>query len=279
MLPAAFSSACIWVPQVSILRPGILRSLKSLFVLCALLLPALLAPAQTKTLRIAAAADLQPVLPAFVTNFEKSSGAKVEVSYASSATLATQILNGAPYDLFLAANLAFPQKVVAAGLALEPAPIPYAQGSLVLWARRGVLPHSLTMQSLTDPSVHRIAVANPVHAPYGAAAIAAIQSSGLKTALQSKLVFAENIAQAAQFGQSGNADCALISKTLAITPTMRQAGRFVPIPQNAYPPIRQGAVILRNAPDPSTAQDFLHYLQSPDGRALLVTSGLEPPTQ
>ena len=201
-----------------------------MLLVCAVLLPALLASAQTKTLRIAAAADLQPVLPSLIHNFEKSSGAKVEVSYASSATLATQILNGAPYDIFLAANLAFPQKVVAANLADESAPITYAQGSLVLWARHGLFHHGLTMQSLTSPTVHRIAVANPVHAPYGAAAMAAIQSLGLKAALQPKLVFAENIAQAAQFGQSGNADCALISKTLAITKTMQQAGRFVAVP-------------------------------------------------
>ena len=273
------SSTRIWVPQVSILRPGILRSLKPLLVLCALLLSALLLPAQTKTLRIAAAADLQPVLPALIHNFEKSSGAKVEVSYASSATLATQILNGAPYDLFLAANLAFPQKVVAANLADESAPITYAQGSLVLWAHPGLFHHGLTMQSLASPTVRRIAVADPIHAPYGAAAMAAIQSLGLKAALQPKLVFAENIAQAAQFAQSGNADCALISKTLAIAKTMQQAGRFVAVPVSAYPPILQGAVILRNAPNKPAAQDFLHYLQSPAGRNLLASSGLVPPAR
>ena len=246
---------------------------------CAVLLPTLFASAQTKTLRIAAAADLQPVLPTLVRNFEKSSGAKVEVSYASSATLATQILNGAPYDLFMAANLAFPQKVVAANLALETAPITYAHGSLVLWARHGLLHHALTMQSLTSPNVHRIAVANPVHAPYGAAAMAALESLGLKTTLQPKLVFAENIAQAAQFGQSGNADCALISKTLAITKIMQQAGRFVAVPVTAYPPILQGAVVMRNASGEQTALDFLHYLQSAAGRNLLATGGLVPPAQ
>ncbi|MHB1936204.1 MAG: molybdate ABC transporter substrate-binding protein [Acidobacteriaceae bacterium] len=239
----------------------------------------MLLPAQTKTLRIAAAADLRPVLPAFIHNFEQSSNAKVEVSYASSATLATQILNGAPYDLFLAANLAFPQKVVAANLAIEAAPATYAQGSLVLWARYGLLQHSLTMQSLTSPTVHRIAVADPVHAPYGAAAMAAIHALGLSVALQPKLVFAENIAQAAQFGQSGNADCALISKTIAITPTMHQAGRFVAVPVSAYPPILQGAVILHNAAGKQAALDFLRYLQSPAGRSQLAASGLGPPGQ
>jgi molybdate transport system substrate-binding protein len=239
----------------------------------------MLLPAQTKTLRIAAAADLQPVLPTLIPNFEKTSGARVEVSYASSATLATQILNGAPYDIFLAANLAFPQKVIAANLAVESAPITYAHGSLVLWARSGLFDQGLTMQSLTSPTVHHIAVADPVHAPYGAAAMAAIESLGLKSALQPKLVFAENIAQAAQFGQSGNADCALISRTIAITKTMQQAGNFVAVPASAYPPILQGAVVLRNASDKQTALDFLRYLQSPAGRSLLAAGGLEPPAQ
>jgi molybdate transport system substrate-binding protein len=234
-------------------------------------------PAQANTLRIAAAADLQPVLPAFVANFEKTTGAKVEISYASSATLATQILNGAPYDLFLAANRAFPQKIVDAHLALESSPLTYAQGMLVLWARNGLLHDPLTMQSLKDTSVHRIAVANPVHAPYGAAAMAAIHTLGLTAALQPKLVFAENIAQAAQFGQSGNAECALISKTIAITPTMRQSGRFVPVPQTAYPPIEQGAIALRNAAHKQAARKFLNYLLSSSGRALLDLSGLQAP--
>lgn len=233
--------------------------------------------AQNKTLRIAAAADLQPVLPRFVSNFEKQTSVKVEVSYASSATLATQILNGAPFDLFLAANRAFPQKIVNAHLAVEPQPVTYARGSLVLWARHGVLSNTLSMQSLKDTSVHRIAVANPVHAPYGAAAMAAIHTLGLATALKPKLVFAENIAQAAEFGQSGNADCALISKTIAITPPLTNAGRFVPVPPTAYPAIEQGAVILRNAAHKQAASDFLHYLQSPAGLALLASSGLEAP--
>lgn len=240
-------------------------------------LPAALCSAQAYTLRIAAAADLQPVLPVLVQRFETESHASVEVSYASSATLATQILNGAPYALFLAANRAFPQKIVDAHLTLEPEPITYARGELVLWAHHGVLRGHLSMQSLTDPSVHRIAVANPVHAPYGAAALAAIRTLGLSTALQSKLVFAENIAQAAQFGQSGNADCALISKTIAITPSLRRDGRFVPVPPSSYPSIEQGAVVMRNSEEKELALRFLQFMQSQTGRALLNSSGLTAP--
>lgn len=234
-------------------------------------------PAQNKTLQIAAAADLEPVLPVLISRFEKISGVHVDVSYASSATLATQILNGAPYDLFLAANLAFPEKIVRTNLTVETEPIAYARGSLVLWARQGVLPDPLTMQSLTDAAAQRIAIADPGHAPYGAAAVAAIQSLGLTNQLHSKLVFAENIAQAAQFAESGNAQCALISKTIAITPVMQQAGRFVPVPTSDYPPIEQGAVVLRNARHRRAALSFLAYLQSAAGRALLSASGLEAP--
>jgi molybdate transport system substrate-binding protein len=241
------------------------------------LVPASPLCAQSKVLRIAAAADLQPVLPALVQEFEKDTHAKVEVSYASSATLATQILNGAPYDLFLAANRAFPQKIVDAHLALESQPVTYARGELVLWARHGILRGRLSMQSLTDPSVRRVAVANPVHAPYGAAAMAAIHSLGLTAALQPKLVFAENIAQAAQYGQSGNADCAMISKTIAITPSLQRAGRFISVPQSSYPPIEQGAVVIRKAAESQLAVSFLRFMQSSDARRMLNERGLQAP--
>lgn len=249
------------------------------FVLPALGLLLLALPGHAQTLRIAAAADLQPVLPKLLAEYQRSSGVEAETSYEASATLTTQILNGAPYDLFLAANRAFPQRVVDAGLAVEPQPVTYAQGILVLWARNGASPMPLTMNILTSPAVHRIAVANPAHAPYGAAALAALHSLQLYAAVQSNLVFAENIVQAAQFAQSGNADCALISKTLAITPSLSQTGHFVPVPANVYPPLEQGAVVLRHATYQDAAQKFLNYLLSPAGRAMLAASGLDAPAE
>lgn len=245
--------------------------------LCIALCPNLLR-AQKTILRIAAAADLQPVLPKFIAEFESQNGIRVEASYASSATLATQILNGAPYDLFLAANRGFPQKIVDARLAVESTPVTYARGILVLWVRNNLLSGPITMQSLKDPRIHRIAVANPVHAPYGTAAMAALASLGLTAALRPKLVFAENIAQTAQFGQSGNAECALISKTIAIAYTMRQAGTFVLVPTDSYPALEQSAVILKNAAHPQQASYFLAYMQSAAGRELLNASGLDAPT-
>ena len=216
------------------------------------------------------------MLPAIIADYTKKSGDKVEISYASSATLATQILNGAPYDLFLAANQAFPQRVVDAGLAVETKPVIYAEGTLVLWARNGVLHDPLTLRQLTEATVKHIAVADPIHAPYGAAAMAALYKLGLFDALQPKLVFAENIAQAAQFAQSGNAQCALISATLAVTADMQRAGRYVLLPKGSYPPIEQGAVVMRSAAAKASALEFLDYLGAAAGSRLLQAGGLHP---
>ncbi|HUZ03973.1 MAG TPA: molybdate ABC transporter substrate-binding protein [Acidobacteriaceae bacterium] len=229
--------------------------------------------AQT-TLRVAAAADLQPVLPPLVTQFEHATGMQVAVSYASSATLATQILNGAPFDVFLAADQSFPQRVIAGGLADETSPVVYARGTLVLWARNDPLHGPLTMLYMSDPAVKRIAVANPQHAPYGRAAIAALH--GLKSfdTLQSKLVYAENIAQTAQFAESGNAQCGLISQTQAETATLRAVGTYIVVPATAYPAIEQGAIVLRHAPQHAAAQKFLQFVLSPDGQKLLAAGGL-----
>jgi molybdate transport system substrate-binding protein len=242
-----------------------------------LMLAALPLAAQKTPVRVAAAADLQPVLPRVIAAYRAAGGGPVEASYASSATLATQIINGAPFDLFLAANLSFPQRVIDAQQAVETRPVVYAQGALVVWARRNKHHAPLSLKDLASPSVHRIAVANPQHAPYGAAAIAALKASGLYAAVQAKLVYAENIAQTAQFAESGNADCALISKTLAVSPELASQGQASEIPPGLYPPIEQGAVLMRKAPERLAATGLLQFLLSPKGRAVLEQNGLTPP--
>ncbi len=247
-------------------------------LLAALLLPLAsgLACAQAP-LRIAAAADLQPVLPPILAAFQNSTGITATASYASSATLSTQILNGAPFDLFLAADTAFPQRVIAAGLAEESAPAIYARGTLVLWARTDTLAQlhrALALALLTDPAVARIAVANPEHAPYGRAAIAALHGIGVYAAVQSKLVYAENIAQAAQYAASGNAQVGLLSRTQAETPALRNVGAYIVIPQTAYPAIEQGAVIVKNSAQHAAAESLLRWLLSPQGQRLLQQGGL-----
>ncbi len=241
------------------------------------LLPVCGAAQAQPPLRIAAAADLQPVLPTLLAAFQQSSGIAATVSYASSATLSTQILNGAPFDLFLAADTSFPQRVIAAGLAEQSAPSVYAHGILVLWARTDTLAQlhrALTLQLLTDPALARIAIANPEHAPYGRAARAALHGLGVYSAVQSRLVFAENIAQAAQYAASGNAQLGLLSHTQAETPALRSVGTYIAIPQSTYPPIEQGAIIVKNSAQHAAAESFLRWLLSPQGQALLQQGGL-----
>ena len=231
----------------------------------------------TQTLRIAAAADLQPVLPSLLTEFESQTGIYAEASYQSSATLATQIVNGAPFDLFMAADMSFPERVIAAGLAEETQPIAYARGTLVLWVRNDSHFHSFSMDSLKDPSLKSLAVANPAHAPYGRAAQAALMHLGLYDALKPKLVIAENIAQTAQFVESGNAEMGLISLTSALTPRLRSEGHYVLVPQDAYPPILQAIVVLKRQSGTQTAHRFLDFLASAGVQQKLQTCGLAPP--
>ena len=186
--------------------------------------------AQQKELRVAAAADLQPVMPVLAQAYEHATGVKLVVSFGSSATLATQIIDGAPMDIFLGADFIYPEKIVAAGLADGAAPTAYAKGALVLWTRKdsGLLP--LSIETLTDPRVKTIAIANELHAPYGRAAADALRKMKLYDKVSPHFVVGENIAQTAQFVESGNAQLGLISLTTANTEHFREIGEYVLVP-------------------------------------------------
>lgn len=244
-----------------------------LVLACVAILPA--AQAQ-QTLRLAAAADLQPLLPPVLAAFRQQTGIQVLPSYKSSAILATSIINGAPFDLFLAADLSFPQRVIAAGKAEESRPVPYARGTLVLWTRNDSGVSSLSLADLRNPAIHSIAVANPHHAPYGHAAQSALEHVHLLAALRPKLVIAENIAQAAQYADSGNAQVGFISLTSALTPRLRRDGHFIRIPQQDYSPLIQGAVIVRGSAHAAAARRFLEFLRSPRTGRILASRGLAP---
>lgn len=232
--------------------------------------------AQQQQLHIAAAADLETVMPTLAAAYEHATGAKLIISYGSSATLEQQIQNGAPQDLFLSADYTFPEQLVAANLTDTAAPIPYARGALVLWARKDSPLQPLTNDSLENPRLQKLAIANPAHAPYGRAAVSAIAKLKLTDKLKDKLVTAENISQAAQFAESGNAQAALISLTTAMSPHFQETGTFVRIPSVAYPEIRQCAVVLRASPNRSLAHDFLRWLTSDPIQAGLPKLGLSP---
>jgi molybdate transport system substrate-binding protein len=245
-------------------------------LLLALTLPCLAQPAALHEIHVLAAADLQPVLPALADQFQRESGIKVIASYGSSATLTTQILNGAPADLFLAADFSFPEQIVAAHLADAPEPVPYARGVLVLWARKDSPFQPLTQNTLRDAHFMSLAIANPDHAPYGRAAVAALTWMKLYDQLKPRIVQAENIAQTAQFVQSGNAQLGLISLTSATTPEMQQAGSFIRIPAQTYPEIRQCAVVILKSQHKADAHHFLDWLRSPAIQHTLPQHGLDP---
>lgn len=228
------------------------------------------------TLRIAAAADLQPVLPPLLAEFEKQTGIHADASYQSSATLATQIINAAPFDLFLAADMSFPQRVIDAGKAEQATPTAYARGTLVLWTRNDSGVADLSLDGLRSAALKSVAIANPEHAPYGRAARATLEHTSLLGAVQSKLVVAENIAQAAQYADSGNAQVGFISLTSALTPRLSSDGHFIRVPAEDYPPILQGAVVIRGSAGAPAARRFLEYLQTPEVRQKLSHAGLEP---
>jgi len=227
-----------------------------------------------KQLRVAAAADLQPVIPVLSQEYEKATGVKLVVSFGSSSTLAMQILGGAPMDIFLGADFTYPEKVVAAGLADAPAPTAYAKGTLVLWTRKdsGLLP--LSIERLTDPRVKTIAIANELHAPYGRAALAALRKMKMYDAVSPHFVVGENITQAAQFVESGNAQLGLISLTAASTEHFKEIGTYVLVPTTQYPEILQYAVIMKNSDRKADAHVFLDWLLSSPVQGSLSKLGL-----
>jgi molybdate transport system substrate-binding protein len=249
----------------------------SLGLLTCLLAPVGSMAAQAKKeVRVAAAADLQPVLPRLAEQYEKLTGIRLLVSYGSSGNLATQIINGAPMDVFLGADFVFPEKVVAAGLADGRAPTQYARGALVLWARKDSPLQPISLDSLTDKRVKAVAIANDLHAPYGQAAVAALKRLKMYDTVKPHLVLAENIGQAAQFVESGNAQLGLISLTAASSPKFAAEGTVIRLPQSTYAPLIQCAVVMKNSDRKAEAHAFLNWLLKPEIQGSLEKLGLEP---
>lgn len=243
----------------------------------------LLAHAAAQTpLRVAAAADLEPVLPPILEQFQKSTGIHAEATYQASAALTAQIQNGAPFDVFLSADLGYPKRLIDAGLADaagsadSSTPITYAKGTLVLWARKDSHLPPPSLDLLRNPNLKRLAIGNPDRAPYGRAAVAALNNLKLYDALKPRFATAENISQAAQFVDSGNADAGLISLTSALTPRLAADGAYFVIPPGLYPPIEQGAVIISRTTERVAAHKLLDYLLSPPVQAQLAKGGLTP---
>jgi molybdate transport system substrate-binding protein len=225
---------------------------------------------------VAAAADLRFAMDELVAAFrEKHPAIDVRVTYGASGSFFAQLMNRAPFDLFFSADMDYPHHLIEQGLALPDSVFVYAVGHLVLWVPRdsSLDVEKLGMQILLDPSVRKIAIANPRHAPYGRAAEAALKSAGLYNQVQERLVYGENVTQAAQFVQSGSADVGLISLSLATAPALRSSGRYREIPQDAYPRMEQGGVILSWATDRRAAEALRAFVVGEQGKIILRRYG------
>lgn len=248
-----------------------------------LLFPTLLVCCSTivdaaQDLTIAAASDLQSVFPTVVARFRQETGRTVSVSYGSSGTFFAQIRNGAPFDMFFSADIAYPRQLQGAGLVEPDMLYEYATGKIVLWAPKSS-PIDVTrgLRVLLEPGVHHVAIANPAHAPYGRAAVAVLQHEGLYERLREKLVLGENISQTAQFVQSGNAELGILALSLALAPTLKEVGAYYAIPESFYPPIQQAAVVLKSSRHTIVATQFLDFLKRRDIEQLMQAFGFAVP--
>lgn len=231
-------------------------------------------------LTIAAASDLRYALDVLAAQFtQRDPGTSVSVSYGSSGSFFAQLSNGAPFDLFLSADITYPKQLVARGLADPASEFVYAEGRLAIWVPVGsaVDVEQLGLRALLDPMVARVAVANPDHAPYGRAAEAALRGAGIFGDVEPKLVLGENVSQAFQFVQSGAADLGVVALSLVQAPVVQGEGRYWVVPAEAHPRLDQGGVIMRSAVHPEAAARFRAFMIGDAGRALLADYGFRVP--
>jgi molybdate transport system substrate-binding protein len=250
-------------------------------IACAMLLsaPVPVAHAAEREINVAAAADLSSALQEVAANYEKRTGIAVKLSFGASGALTQQIQNGAPFDVFFSADMDYPKQLIAGGQAESATLYRYAVGRLVLWVPKDSpldVEHN-GMDVLLDPSVKKISLGNPQHAPYGRAAAAALKHYGLYEKLSDRLVLGENVAQAAQFVESGNAQAGFVALAHAIAPAMQGKGKYWVVPADAYPPLDQGAVVISNSPHKQDAVAFLEYVKTAEATAVLKRYGFGLP--
>ncbi len=231
----------------------------------------------TSTVRIAAASDLRFALDE-ITGIVAQEHPEIELSvtYGSSGQFVQQIRNGAPFDLYLSADRAYVDDLVTEGLADSEDVFEYAVGRLVTWYPSGA-PATPDLAGLADPRVRTVAIANPEHAPYGVAAMAALESTGLLDSVQPKLVLGENVSQAAEFARTGNADAAIVALSLVLADPVRDVGAWTEVPLDAFPRLLQAGTVLTSAQDPGAARTVAGIITSDTGRRILADYGFTFP--
>ena len=257
-----------------------------LVAVCVTILGGCTKPAPPRTrqaatkIRVAAATDLRSCLDALTDAFQiEHPNFDLLPTFGASGVLLTQLKSGLETDLYLSADIAYAHDLAAAGLAAEADVFESGQGRLVIWVRNespiDVL--KLGAEALLDTSVRRVAIANPVHAPYGRAAVAALEHLGLHERLKEKLAIGESAAQAAQYVESGAAEVGILPMALANGIRLSERGRFWVVPADAHPPIRHGGAIHARAIDREATVAFRDFLLSPSGRLILARYGFEFP--
>ncbi|MEI6305527.1 MAG: molybdate ABC transporter substrate-binding protein [Deltaproteobacteria bacterium] len=250
-----------------------MKLISLLFVFCSLLFSA---TANAEKITIAAAADLKYAMDEIISDFRKKQpGDEVQVVYGSSGKFLTQIQQGAPYDLFFSADIGFPRELAKHGLASSDVK-PYAVGRIVLWSAY-MDATGFTLASLTDVKIKKIAIANPKHAPYGKRAEEALRSSAIWDRVQAKLVYGENIAQTAQYVQSGNAQVGIIALSLVLSPELSNKGGYYLIPDTLHNSLEQGFVITKQGANKPLAKQFADYFGSKQARSVMLKYGFALP--
>jgi molybdate transport system substrate-binding protein len=255
-----------------------MRFTHALLLATALASPRLALPAPPRSITVAVAANLKPAFEELAARFQaRRPGVEVKATFGASGNFFAQIANGAPFDLFLSADAEFPAKAVERGLADGQA-FTYAYGKLVVWVPRGskIDLEGKGLAALADPSVKKIAIANPEAAPYGRAARTALEKAGLYASLKDRIVMGQSVAQAAQFAQSGNAQAGFIPLSLARTPPLSEEGRAWPVPPSSHERLEQAGVVLKGSKDPALARELAAFLTG-EGAKVLERFGYDLP--
>jgi molybdate transport system substrate-binding protein len=261
--------------QIKEFRRSVMN-MKNTFATVVMILGMAASFAHAEKITVAAAADLKFAMDEIVSGFNKGhAGHEVGVVYGSSGKFFTQIQQGAPYDLYFSADINYPRELAKKGLSASEV-TPYAVGRVVLWSN-SLDATKMTLGSLTDSKIAKIAIANPKHAPYGKRAEEALRATGMWDKVQSKLVFGENIAHTAQFMQTGNAQIGIIALSLALNPELAKQGGFYLIPDNLHQPLEQGYIITKRGADKPLAKQFAQAMTSKASRKIMTKYGFVLP--
>lgn len=252
-----------------------------LLALCLVCVPTTGVAQTPQAVTVAAAADLQPVLPELIAAFKAQGGGEVRATFGASGSLFAQISNGAPYDVFLSADTDYPRNLVKSGNAVAESFTPFARGALAVYVGaplRDIEKLRGGLKPLLLPEVHHVSIANPKHAPYGRAAEYVLRQSGMYESIASKLIFGENVRQAFEFAQSGNAEVALVSRSLAQAAPPSKSATWWELPLELYPPLDQAGVVTTQGAKNPDARKFVAFLQTAPARAIFERHGFRLPS-